>query len=147
VKITASIIIFILSICLTPTNGSAATVYETTGTIVGTQGFHFEFAADFQPTTYRATLTNLSVAPLGFDFLGLFVSTATQNLVQLTTAGSDDFNVVQGMTYFGNVVGVASDPYSVGLFGVKIEAVPIPQSLMLLASGLIALIWIRRRVQ
>ena len=89
-KITAGIIIFILAIFLIPTTSTASTVYQTTGTIVGTQGFHFEFAADILPPTYRATLTNLSEFPLEFEFLGLFISTATQNVDKTLQPGSFD---------------------------------------------------------
>lgn len=148
-KILAGLIVFILSICLIPTSGVAAptTVYENTGVIIGTQAFHFEFDADVPPPTYRATLTDLSEDPLGFDFLGLFISSPTQNMKILTTAGSTNFPVMLGKTYFADVIGVATGDINAGRFGVKIEAIPIPQTIMLLASGIFTLVYIRRRRQ
>lgn len=142
-------IVFILSICLIPSAGVAAptTVYESAGTIFGTQAFNFEFDADIPPPTYRATLTDLSESPLGFEFLGLFISTSTQNVGSRTTAGSFNFTVTPGKTYFGDVVGVATGDINAGRFGVKIEAIPIPQTLMLLATGIMTIIFIRRRKQ
>jgi hypothetical protein len=148
-KILAGVIVFILSICLIPTPGVAAptTVYESAGTIIGTQAFDFEFDADIPRPTYRATLTDLSESPLEFGFLGLFISTSTQNVGSITAPGTFNFPVTPGTTYFGGVVGKAAGVHDAGRFGVKIEAVPIPQTIMLLAAGVMTLVFIRRRKQ
>ena len=129
----------------------AATVDETTGWIMGTEGVVFDFTADVSPYTYVATLTDLSVDPFfGFDFLFLSISRATEIIdfidVDLNVGhASLSFDVLPGETIFANIFGVGGGDFDSGNFGLQINAVPIPPAFLLLGSGIFALFALKRR--
>ncbi len=121
-------------------------VFETTGWIIGIDGKNDQFVADVEPYTYLVTLSDLSEAPsFGFEFLYLSITTAADFIDSIVGPGSFTFTAIPGETYFVNVFGVGDGNFFTGLFGVEIAAVPIPPSLLLLGSGLLSLIIVRRR--
>lgn len=140
--VLAVVLVLMMPPCL-----GATTVFETTGWIIGAGGENYDFVADQAPYTYQATLSDLSEAPVfGFDFLYLQISTATDTIDSITGPGSFLFTAVPDETYFANVFGNASDGgANAGLFGVEVTAVPIPTTLMLLGSGLVGLVVVRRK--
>ena len=139
---------FVLAIVLlsTPQFAGASTVFETTGFIIGTEGVTFDFEADTAPFTYRATLSDLSEAPIfGFDYLYLSLTTSTDTVDSITGPGNFTFEATPGKTYFANIFGIGGGDVDAGLFGIEITAVPVPPALLLLGSGLFALFALRKR--
>lgn len=136
----------ILFLMMPPCLG-ATTVFETTGWIIDTGGDNFDFVADQGPYTYQATLSDLSVSPFfGFKFLFLQISTATENVGYIEELGSFTFTAEPGETYYANVFGTAGGGYvNAGLFGVEVSTIPIPATLILLGSGLVGLLALRRK--
>ena len=106
----------------------------------------YSFVADQTPPVYKVTLTDLEF-PGAFDFLGVAITTSTENVTQLLAPGMKKFDVELGTTYFANVLGLADDDFGAGLFGIKIAPVPIPPSLILLGSSVLGLALLRRRVR
>ena len=131
-----------------PIGVHAATVFETTGFINGVEGVSHPFTADVGPFEYEATLTDLSSDPLSFTSLYLSITTASDILVpftKITNSGSFLFNAIAGTTYFAHVFGQGGGAFDTGLYGLKVESVPIPASVVLLGSVLLGFIGIRRR--
>ena len=140
--------LLVIVLFLVPGYSGASTVFETAAWITDDEGegLVYEFVADKTPLTYRATISDLSVAPaFGLDDIFLSVSTSTSVLAYRSGEGSIDFDVVEGNTYFANVFAKAAGAAGAGNFGLLIQAVPIPPALILLGSGLIGLIALRRR--
>jgi hypothetical protein len=152
-KFAKLLLVFVGLLLLMPVAATASTtVFETTGFIIQTDGIVFPFIADLEPLTYKATLTDLSVNPLQFEELLLVVSTSTEVLATadaVANGGVDFalFGVELNQQLFANVAGKGIGSLEVGLFGLKIEAVPVPQAVWLLGSGLVALVMYRRRKQ
>ena len=132
-----------------PSSAGATTVYETTGWITETEGVVLDFTADISPYTYVATITDLSVSPyFGFDFIFLSISRATELIDSLYVEGghgSIAFDVLPGETIFANIFGDGGGLFDSGNFGLQINAVPIPPALMMLGSGLLAIVALKRR--
>ncbi|RPJ07361.1 MAG: hypothetical protein EHM37_18060 [Deltaproteobacteria bacterium] len=106
-----------------------------------------KFTADVSPTLYKATLTDLSFT-LGlpdFQKLSLSVNKGSTVLGYTIGPGSFFFDVVLGESYFLNIFAKAGIPDDFGLLNVKIEAVPVPPAVLLLGSGLLGLVMMRRR--
>jgi hypothetical protein len=55
------------------------------------------------------------------------------------------FEGTPGVTYTAHIVGVLGSPSAIGGFGAQVSAIPIPPSLLLLGSGLIGLVILRRK--
>lgn len=135
-----------IALLVIPSYTFASTVFETTGWIVESQGLTFDFLADQSPYTYQVTLSDLSVAPdFGFDYLFLSITSSTDTLDSTVGPGSFTFDVIPGQTLFANVFGTGGGTQSAGLFGVEVTTIPIPGAIMLLGSGLIGLIGLRRK--
>jgi hypothetical protein len=123
----------------------ASTVFQTTGFISGIEGQSFTFLSGQEEDAYRVTLSDLSFAPLAFDFLGISISTSIETVGFMEGTGAFLFDVQPNSLYYANVFGVGSGPYETGLYGLEITTTPIPTSLWIFGSGLGALIFIRRR--
>jgi hypothetical protein len=136
---------------LIPLSAGAATVFETTGWIIGETGtgLTFDFEADTAPYTYRATLSDLNTDPFGLKLIFLSITTATvaNPAYSIFGPGSFTFAASPGETHFANVFGIGGGELKAGLFGIDIQTVPIPPSLILLGSSLIGLVFLRRRVR
>jgi len=136
-----------------PIGVHAATVFETTvdttGYITQSECVIHPFKADVGSSKYEATLTDLSSYPLSFASLYLSITSATGILVpfnEITNSGSFLFDVTAGTKYFAHVVGQGDGDFDLkGLYGLKVESVPIPASVVLLGSVLLGFIGIRRR--
>ncbi|WP_372682461.1 hypothetical protein, partial [Desulfosarcina sp.] len=98
------------------------------------------------PYTYKATLTDLSEDPFfGFKFLFLSITSSGNPVGSIVGPGSFTFDATAGKTYFANVFGTGGGTQEAGLFGVDITAVPVPPALLLLGSGLFALLTLRKK--
>ena len=136
----------VILLLMVPPCLGATTVFETTGWIIDTEGDSFDFVADEGPYTYQATLSDLSESPFfGFEFLYLMISTATGTVGSIDAPGSFTFTAVPDETYYANVFGNAGGKYNTGLFGVEVTTIPLPATLMLLGSGLVGLLALRRK--
>ncbi len=143
---TCNQMLFIAALVLLLGSASqAAVIFETTDYISGREGKKYEFHSPQGHNNSIVTLTDLSWGPLDFDFIGLSVSTSTQTLGHLTNPGSFSFNILPDTTYFCNVFGIGGGEFDTGLYGVQVTAAPVPAALGLFASGLIALVAIKRR--
>jgi hypothetical protein len=139
----------IVVLFLFPAVCAAAPVYELQDFIFQKEIIIEEFTADIAPTTYKATLTDLSYT-LGlpdFEKLNMSITNGPQFLGNTIGPGSFFFEVVLGETYFLNIFGKAGCPEELGLFNVTIEAVPIPPAALLLGSGILGLVMLRRRAR
>jgi hypothetical protein len=135
-----------MALFLVPSFGLASTVYEGTGWITGTEGVVVDFTADTSPYTYEATLSDLSVAPyFGFDFLFLSISSSTELIDSILGPGSMIFDATPGQKLFANIFGTGGGQLGAGNYGLRISSVPVPSALLLLGTGLLALIGIKRR--
>jgi hypothetical protein len=141
----AMLLILVLAM---PPSAEATTVYQATGWLTGSEGAGvvFDFDADVSPYTYVATLTDLSVEPyFGFDFLFLSITTATDTMGSIVGPGKISFVAIPDETYFANIFGIGGGDVGTGSFGLKVTAVPIPPALMMLGSGLLAFVALKRR--
>ena len=121
-------------------------VFETTGWIIGTDAVTYPIIADVAPFEYLVILSDLSKAPwFGFDSLYLSITTATEFIKDIFGPGSFTFTAMPNETYFVNVFGVGGGQFDTGLFGVEITAVPIPASILLFGSGILSMVFFRRR--
>lgn len=123
----------------------AATVLEETGYIFGFSGENYSFVADQTPLVYSVTLTDFEF-PAAFDYLGVAITTSTDKVAELLAPGMTTFNAEPGTTYFANILGNAANPPGAGLFGINITAVPVPPTLLLLGSGIFALVALKRKL-
>ena len=130
---------------LTPSAALAAPVFDITDYITGIEGRTYRFDVDPAAEAYQATLSDLSFGPLGFDFLGLSISTAGQTLGAIDSPGAIYFSGDPDTHYYANIFGVGAGDFETGLFGVQVEAVPLPPSLLLLLSGVVLIALSRRR--
>jgi len=145
-KLKGLLTVMAIALLVIPTYSGASTVFETTGWIKGWDGLIFDFEADVAPFTYKATIADLSPPPsFGLSPLFLVIASSSEFLGFRSGEGSISFSVEEGKTYFAGVFGKGSGELDAGLFGLKIESVPIPTTLMLFGSALFGLIFLRRR--
>ena len=79
--------------------GMAAPIFDTTDYITGIEGRSYRFDIAAQAGEFEATLSNLSYGPLGFDFLGLSISTAEQTLGAIDAPGTIFFSGIPDTNY------------------------------------------------
>jgi hypothetical protein len=133
------------SLLLTTTTVMAAPVFETTDYINGIEGLTFSFDTGSSTGQFEATLSDLRFGPLAFDFLGLSISTASQTLGAIEAPAPFAFSGMPETTYYANIFGVGAGDFDTGLFGVQVDAVPLPPSLLMILSGLLLIVVVRRR--
>jgi hypothetical protein len=140
------LMVIAIALLIIPSYLHASTVFDTTGWIIGKQGFSYDFNADIEPFEYKATITDLSISPtFGLTDIFLSISTATEVIDSRFGEGSIIFPVVEGNTYFANVFANGAGLLESGNYGLLIETMPIPTTLILLGSGLIYLLGLRRK--
>ena len=120
----------------------AATVLDNVAFISGTERQMTEFEI-LDGGRFKATLTDLEfLAP--FDVLALAITTGPDVVGTLVGQGMFNFTADPG-TFVANVLGIAGGDSDLSLYRLEVSAVPIPAPVLLFASGLIALITLRRR--
>jgi len=132
-----------------PTYSAASNVVDVTQFIFGpVGGENIPFQATEEPLTYKAVLTDFEFA-VPFQFISLSITRGGAMIDSLTGPGSFTFSVEKDASYVANVLGVPGQipgtDQSAGLFNLQITAVPIPGSIMLLGSGMLGLVVLRRR--
>lgn len=111
-----------------------------------TQSFRLN---DEQLGTYKLSLLDYAF-PAKFDELKLLLTWGVNEVMRVDGPGVYFFNAANPGKYFVNLWADTSDSYRIGLAGIKIELVenaapvPLPASLVLLASALLLLIRYRR---
>ena len=134
----------VLLILMLASGAQAATVVLDEDVFIqGTETKMFPFEI-IEGGLFKATLTDFEfVAP--FDLLALVILKGNEIVgTPLSAPGMFEFQADPG-SFTANVFGVAGGDPDLSLFGVEVSAVPIPATVLLLASGLIALIGLRRR--
>jgi hypothetical protein len=131
--------------------------FEKVAFVSGFETFNERFTVDVAGD-YQATLTDLGpdagLPPL--ETLIFAVSTTSEVLGFTNVEGTFLLYLTPGINYFANVAASAGSvpgtSMELGLFGASVvssvgvsSGVPIPASLLLLGSGLVALIGIRRK--
>jgi hypothetical protein len=143
-----------IALLMVPSYLCASTVLDVAGTIQGFKLEVYPFFANETPFTYEATLVDLSdIIPglppgtkTGFEMLSLSVTNQDGDpLGSANFSGSFPFPVNEGEKYYAWVNGNTGDTYFMGAYEVTVAPVPIPTTLLLLGSGLIGLIAIRRK--
>lgn len=140
------LIICAVALFLIPSYASASTVFEVTDEIRWIGFYRYAFDADVELYTYQVTLSDLSVAPdEGFRFLYLALTSSGQLIGSSLGPGSFQFEADPGETYYASVFGIGGGTTWTGVFGLKVATVPIPNTLLLLGSGVLGLIFFRRK--
>lgn len=124
--------------------GMASTVLYEDAFVTGAKFIDFEFEI-VDGGQYQTILTDLEFPAL-FDTLLLFVSTGIDVVgTPLVGPGMLTFDADPGM-FVANILGLAEGDFKLGAFNVEVAAthVPVPPAILLLTSGLIGLISIRR---
>ena len=131
---------------LMPSAVTAAPIFDTTAYITGIEGRTYRFDIEAQAGEFKATLSDLSYGPLGFDFLGLSIATAERTLGAIDAPGEIIFSGLPDTNYYANVFGVGAGEFDTGLLGLQVEAVPLPPSLVFLLSGVMLIVVSRLRL-
>lgn len=119
-----SISLLVITLFLVPTYSIAADkVFETVGTITGTDGNVHNFkAVKKHQRTCEATLTDLNgTSRSGFDFLFWAISTSTEVYFDIIGPGSVTFNPSPGESFFATVIGTGGGENGTGIYGIRIK--------------------------
>ena len=102
---------------------TAKIVYETVGTITGTDSNVHDFrAVEATPHTCEATLTDLSEIPeSGFNALFWAISTSTEVYANLSGPASITFDTSPGDLLFATVLGTGGGDTETGIYGIRIK--------------------------
>lgn len=105
--------------------------------------------------TYKASIEDFGVNSILDEFNTLlFVITATTGLPSPTLIGAINgaggeamftFEGTPGIQYYAHIVALLSPGAVAGGFGAEVRLIPIPPTLLLLGSGLVSLVVLRRR--
>ena len=117
--------------------------------VIDMEWFMLDFEAPDVATTYMATLTDYE-RPAAFDYLYFYAVSSGDILGEAVAtggSGSASFLVDAGRAFTVAILGNTDDTIQAGLFNFKMSGtpVPIPASLLLLGSGLVALTALKRR--
>jgi hypothetical protein len=116
--------IVVITLFLIPTYSIAAKkVYETVGTITGTDSNVYDFPAVKQnPQTCVVTLTDLNeTTSSGFFYLFWTISTSTEVYYNIIGPGSITFDTSPGESFFTTVIGTGGGDSETGIYGIRIE--------------------------
>ena len=122
---------------------AATIVYEDVDFIKGSDTRSESFLIK-QAGSYQVTLSDFQF-PKSFTELDLLIGTSVApNSGSIHGPGTFSFNATPG-TYWANVFGIADKPFDIGLYGIRIEQismspVPLPASILLLGSALVAFV-------
>ena len=137
IKHSLSLLAILLTMLLTANAHAEKVVFEDVSFLYGTDGKNNPFTIT-HAGTYKATLVDFSL-PSDFDQLGMNITEgATTEVDRIFSPGSITFDATPGL-YFANVFNIADpvDKVDVGLYGLKISAVPLPTSIGLFVSALL----------
>jgi hypothetical protein len=101
------------------------------------------------PGTLTVSLTNVPW-PQQLANLGVVLSSSGGLLAPVMGSGTESIKIKSGMTLFAQWFGTAQGALDTGVYSLSIKfqaagtPVPLPASLVLLVSGLLALVWQRR---
>lgn len=127
----------------------SAVVCSSQRTVVGSDFSIFSFEIQ-TAGEYEISLSDLMWPSGTLASLSLLLTTSTETVLELTTAGSMMFFASAG-TYFAQISAATSMSDPIGLYGLRVENVapiPLPSTVLLLLSGLITLVYaVRRRVE
>jgi hypothetical protein len=149
-----SIVVVLLLLGITCGAQASTIVFEKVAFVSGFETFNESFAVDVAGD-YQATLTDLGpdagLPPL--ETLIFAVSTTSEVLGFTNGEGTFPLYLTPGINYFANIAAdaglVQGTNIELGLFGASVVSseAPIPASLLLLGSGLVALLGFRKRSQ
>ena len=134
--------------------GHAATVvYENAALVSGTPGqFGYEnrFVELNEAGSYQASLTDFEF-PAAFRTLGLIITSSTEKMAEIWGNGEARFEAEPGK-YFLGLAYQTDENINLGMYGVNLayldtaaSTVPLPASLWLLITGVMAIASYRRR--
>jgi hypothetical protein len=131
-------------------NASASEVlYSGTGFVSGQEFFTDAFQVS-GPGTLTVSLTNVAW-PEQLASLNMVVGTTSGLLGPEMGAGTQTFDIKGAGMVYADWFGTAQGPLDTGVYSMNVQfvpagtAVPLPYSIALLASGLLLLLWQRRR--
>ena len=128
-----------------PSFAGASTVFEIIDRVSGIDSFSYSFSANVEPYTYQVTLSDLSVEPEeGFRFLFLSLTSNGQLFGSSFGPGSFLFEADPRRTYNASLFGIGGGNSWTGEFRLKVEAVPLPNSILLLGTGILGLLFLKR---
>jgi hypothetical protein len=120
---------------------------DSAGFLQGQQSFEDSFTLS-GPGTLTLTLSNIAW-PEPLANLDMLVSTPQGLLGPEVGPETESLKITQASQIYVQWFGTAQGPLNVGVYGLKINwaptAVPLPSSVLLLLSGLVMLVWSRRR--
>ena len=128
---------------------AAEVLYEGTGFMSGQQSFTDAFQVS-GPGTLTVSMANIAW-PQQLASLDMVVSTASGLLGPEMGPGTQTFDIKNPGMVYAQWFGTAQGPLDTGVYSMNIQfvpagtAVPLPYSIALLASGLVLLLWQRRR--
>jgi hypothetical protein len=128
---------------------AAEVLYAGTGFMSGQQSFTDTFQVS-GPGTLIVSLTNVAW-PEQLASLDMVVGTTSGLLGPEMGAGTQTFDIKSAGMVYADWFGTAQGPLDTGVYSMNIQfmpagaTVPLPYSIALLASGLLLLLWQRRR--